>query len=845
MEPAKESLRDLRVGAHLESLLQDVRFSLRSLGKRPGFAAAAILTIALGIGPLTTVLSLANGLFLRPAPGVRDAGDLVQVEFFRPSQNGGFTRASISYLNYADLMEGNRAFASLAGQAHTSANILTPGGEARRVAGWFVMHNYFKVLGVRMAAGRPFSPEEDREPGGSPVVILSYRLSRTLFGEPHAAVGRTLLANGLPFTVIGVAPQGFHGAEPGEISEIWFTGATSTYLNHTPRELWDRGRVNGVFNVFVGRLSPGIAFETAKAELTRATRALADAYPADNEKFRTAEIWMARRAGLPVISRQSVAFFATLLGCVGGLLLLLAAANVANLLIFRGARRRDEIALRQALGASRWRLVRAHLIDSVLLALAGAAVGILLAFWSIRLFGGVVLPGVGLLPMPIDWSVTAVAVAGAVVMGLLFGGAPAILTLEGGRVTHALQRAGASVTRKGHRLRNALTVAQLAISLALLIGALLLLVTMRNLRDVDLGLDPSAVAGSVIDLDANGYDNPRAMVFYQELLERAAHLPGIEAISISEAAPFQSTYGTSVHHIEDDPQSKIRVTYNAVTSDYFDLLDIPIVRGRRFTEAEAFTATAATPQPVIVSELLAVRLFGKLDPIGRVLVLPKNASRPRTECGIVGVARDVRWRAAAAEMEPALYQPLASDTFSLAGSKHILVRSDQPPSEVAAALRSAVASIDPAVPLYADRSLREALERGMAKERIISIVLAALALLGLLMAAVGLHGLVAETVVERTREFGLRMAIGADRRMIFAAVLRRAVVLAVGGIGVGLALAVALSRVLRSQLFGVTGLDPSVYLGAAGLLAAIVMLASLAPALAATRVNPVEALRAE
>ncbi|HUG80874.1 MAG TPA: ADOP family duplicated permease [Bryobacterales bacterium] len=846
VEPAKERLRDFRAGARLESFIQDFQTSARMLRNRPGFSAAAILTIALGIGPLTAVLSLANGLFFRPAPGVRDAGDLVQVEFVTRTERGSIRRASVSYPNYADLMDGNRVFSGLAGQAHTSVSIVAPGGEARRVAGWFVMHDYFEVLGVRMAAGRPFRPQEDREPGGAPVAILSYRLGRTLFGESDSAPGRTLVINGLPFTVIGVAPQEFHGTEPGELGEIWLTGATSLYVNHTPRERWDRGRVNGVFNVFIGRLTSGVGFDTAKAEITRATRALADAYPGDNEKFRTAEVWMAPRPGLPIISQERVAFFVTLLGCVGSLLLLLAAANVANLLLLRSARRRNEIALRQALGATRWRLVRAQFMDSVILALAGAAAGVLLAFWSTGLLEGVVLPGVGSLPMPIDWRVTALALAGTIFMGLVFGGAPAILTAKGGSVARVLQRAGVSSTRRGHHLRNALTVAQLAISLALLVGALLLLVTIRNLRGVDLGLDPSRIAGSAIDLENNGYDDPRALVFYQSLLERATRLPGIEAIAVSEDAPFHGmSHVTRVHRVDDDRQSAIEAAYNAVSADYFHVLDIPILHGRSFTQAEAFTATAVTPSPVILSESLATRLFGKLDAVGHVLVLPKNASHPRIECHVVGVARDVRWHGAAADVEPFLYHPLGRDTYGLAGTKHILARSDRPSSELPAALRRVVASIDPAVPLYADRSLTEALEMRMAQELIISRVLAVLALLGLLMASVGLHGLVAETVVERTREFGLRMAIGADRRAIFAAVLRRTAMLAVSGIVVGLGLAFALSHVLKSQLFGVTSLDPLIYLSASGLLAGVVVLASLAPAFAATRVNPVEALRAE
>jgi hypothetical protein len=316
------------------------------------------------------------------------------VEFGRRSE-GGFWPASVSYPNFADLMDGLQSFSGLAGEESTLVSVAKFSGEARREPASFVMHNYFDVLRVQMAAGRAFRPEEDREPVGAPVTILSHRLSRTLFDEPSAAVGRSLLVNGLVFTVVGVVPEAFHGTEPGEICGLWLTGATWLYARRAPRETWDRGRANGDFHRFVGRLAPGASFEKAKAEIARATRALADAYPADNAKFRTAEAWMVRRPGLPLIVRPTVAFFLTLLGCVGVLLLILAAANVANLLLFRSARRRDETALRQALGATRWRLVRAHVMDSLLLALIGGAAGVLHARWSTYMMRDTAHPAAG------------------------------------------------------------------------------------------------------------------------------------------------------------------------------------------------------------------------------------------------------------------------------------------------------------------------------------------------------------------------------------------------------------------------------------------------------------------
>jgi putative ABC transport system permease protein len=320
----------------------------------------------------------------------------------------------------------------------------------------------------------------------------------------------------------------------------------------------------------------------------------------------------------------------------------------------------------------------------------------------------------------------------------------------------------------------------------------------------------------------------------------------VEAISLSQRGPFDgATNMTRIHRPGDDSGTAISVASNGVTAGYFRALGIPIVAGRSFTDSEGLGSSDGACGPVIVSQSLAARFFNTIDAVGRVLILPKTAMNATLECDVVGVAGDIRWSGPANAPEPFLYRPLGRDAFGLSRGVVILARSGQPASQVAAALRKAAASVDPAVPLFFNRSLAQALEARMAEQQTISRVLALLALLGFLMAAVGLHGLVAETVVERTREFGIRMAVGASREVIFAAVIRHAARLAAIGMAAGLGLAAALSRALRSQLFGVTALEPSIYLGAAALLAGVVVFASLLPAIAATRVNPVEALRAE
>ncbi|MEX2272271.1 MAG: ABC transporter permease [Vicinamibacterales bacterium] len=843
VEACKENARDVRVGAALDSLARDAGFSIRLLRRNPSFAIAAILTIALGTFPLAATAGLANAVFFRPAPGVTGADGLVHVEFVTHDETGDRDNARLSYLNHADLMNGLRGLTGLAGHSGGSASIAVPGMGALHVDVNFVMHDYFRVLGMRMAAGRHFAPEEDREPGGTPVVILGHMLATTLFGNPEGAPGRSVQVNGLDFTVVGVTPPEFRGLQNDHYSQMWLPGSTSSYARHVPRDRWDRRRGSGLFESFVGRLAPNVDLQQARAELTVATRALADAYPAENRHFHTAEILVERRPGMSFAGgnpRKKVTLMVTLFVSAGVLLLLLAAANVGNLLFFRGARRRDEMALRSALGASRWRLLRAHLMDVSLISLLGGAVGLLLTFWIGRLLEGIVIPEAGFLRLPIDWRVAGLVLAGSVLVGLVFGGAPALFASSGGGLTLAVHRAG---NRRGRRIRDSLTVMQLAISLSLLVGAMLLLVTIRNLVRVDIGFDPARIASATIFPRDNGYDDARSLVFYRELLDRAGATPAVAAVSVSTGAPMISGISrTRVQLPGRDREQAIAVATNGVTSDYFDVLSLPLLTGRSFSQGEAFGPPDDTCGPVVVSESLARLLFGTSNALERVVVIARSPRRAPMECRVVGVAADVRGDGPGAEWEPILYRPLGRSGLLRVT---VLARSDGPPSLASAALREAAASIDPAIPLYGRTSLTEGIEFQMAGRRIISSVLGLVALLGLLMAAVGLYGLVAETVVDRTREFAVRMAIGAGPRSILMAVLRQALVLAGIGIGVGIALSAGLSRTIRSQLFGVTEMAPWVYLSAAGLLAAIVVLASLAPAVRATRMNPVDVLRAD
>lgn len=467
----------------------------------------------------------------------------------------------------------------------------------------------------------------------------------------------------------------------------------------------------------------------------------------------------------------------------------------------------------------------------------GGAVGLGLTWTLSRLLDNLILPEAGFLNLPIDWRVGGIVLAGAMGVGIVFGGAPVVVASSPG----SLALAARSGHHRGRLLRSALTVLQLSLSLSLLVGAALLLATIRNLATADIGFDPARVVSASLLPGENGYDDDRALAFYRDLLDRTAARPAVVWVSVSGGAPIVgSNLRERVYLPGGDPARAIAVRMNSVTPDYFRVLGVPVVHGRTFTDQEVFARSDDTCGPVIVSETLAHSLFGTRDVVNRVLVLPRT--RAPMQCHVIGVAGDVR-TSPSADWEATLYRPLGQSP--LLRRANVLARSSGPTPLAIGALREASAAIDAAIPLHLPRSLADAIEFELAGERIVSSVLASLAALGLLMAAVGLYGLVAETVVDRTHEFGIRMILGAEPQSILVTVMRRAMRLAAIGTAAGIALSAILSHALRSQLFGVTSAEPWVYASAAGVLAVTVLLASLAPAVRAVQVNPMDALRAE
>ncbi|MEZ5317554.1 MAG: ADOP family duplicated permease [Vicinamibacterales bacterium] len=835
-------------GRWLAALAQDLRHAVAGLRRTPGFAFTVVTALALTIGPTTGILSVANWLIWRPPPGVVQPDRLAVVWFGEWGDDGSVRPRRVSEPNIVDLEAGSTAVAAIGGWQESRVSVAADGVVPRLVGSAHATVDLFDLLGVHPAVGRGFTPDDDQPPMGSPVAILGDALARGLFGGAEAAIGRTLDVNGQRLSVIGVLPPGFVGLSPFSQVGIWFPSSTYYHVNHfsetTMRERAGRAR-GGVFYTFVVRLAPGSTFERLQGELDALVPALAARYPDDNEAFRTTRARVFPGLGTAELQRDRYRSLVDRLLLVGLVLLLLGCANVANLLMSRSGRRQHDRAVRAALGASRARLVQLLLIESCLLALAGAALGVVAAVWLRDLIQALLLPGVytlGTVPAaPIDGAVLATTLGLSVCTGLVAGLAPA-WTGSDTRPSAALGAGSVRTSRAGVRLRAGFAVLQFALSLALVTNALLLVGTLRQLAGVDVGFDARGVTTHALDLGSQGYDAERALTYDRELLARLAAAPGFQAASLSYSYPFSIGWINEVRERPGEADATFSVDTNFVTPAYFDVLRIPLLQGRTFTAAEALSPAGDEDGPAIVDERLARRLFGEAPAIGRSIQV---AGRPDRSLTVIGVARNARWGDLTDEPDPVLYLPFTDRGGYAAVRPVVLVRSGLSARAAGELVQAQGSAIDPSLPFGPPRPLSAAVERVTADRRAFATVLTLLGALGFVLAAVGLYGLLSQLVVERTREFGIRLAIGARRGHVFGLVLRQAGWIAVLGGVAGLGLAALGSRFVESQLFGVSRLDPAIYLTAALALTLVVFAASAWPARSATRIEPVEALHRE
>ncbi len=827
----------------IDALARDLRYALRALARSPGFTATAVLTLAMGIGAATAGFSLLNWLLFRPVPGVRDGSSLAEVWFGVHHADGGVQVSSVSYEQHAAILRGVPALSGLAGRQRYTVSL--GGGDAlpRRAKVELVMASYFDVLGVRPQLGRVFASDDDAPPDGARVAVISDGLWRDLFGGRADVLGQTLRVNALAFTVIGVTPRGFRGTERLGDTDLWLPGRTYADIVHWPpavRARFGTGGSPGYYE-FVGRLRPGSDFVQADAELRVAVRQVAQRSAEWTEKFEDVTAKVFPGIGLFALGRDHAVRPLWLVMGIVTLVLVIACANVANLLLLRAAARRGETAVRIALGASRARLARSHLAESLVLAALGAAGGIVLALWLNGLFEGTQVQRAEIRDVGLDWRVAAFAVLAALLAAGFVALAPA---LSAGRtdVSATLKHSAATQVARAP-LRGGLAVLQLSASLTLVVGALLLARTLAGLAQVPLGFEPTGVVAFYIQPRDVGYDSVRVRAYYRELLTRVEGRPGLEQATLAARVPF-----AGISHFErvgvpgSGSSSRVEVRSNAVGPGYFRALGISLLSGRDFARADALPDSASALPPTVLSMGLARRLFGAVDPVGKLVEIPRYRA-PSLRMQVIGVASDSRWDDLEGDVPLLMYAPLGYD--GRVDFAALLVRSRLPTAAVTAAAADAARSLDANLPLSEPMPIVTGIARQLSERRLLLRLLGVLAGVTVLLAAVGLYGIVSYGVTLRTREFGIRMALGAEHRRILRTAIRGGFRLVAVGLILGLAGAAALTRLVRAWLYGVSPLDPTSLVAAAAILALAALLASWLPARRATRVDPMVALRYE
>ncbi len=813
-------------------LLQDLRYGARALLKSPGFAVTAVLTIALGIGATTAIFSLVNALLLRPLP-VAEPDRLVQVEELR---RGGESAASYSHPRYAELRDGSGGvLAGLAAQG-MSDMALRAGPQAESVMGVYASGSYFGVLGIRPEAGRFFGAAEDRPGSPDAVAVISEHLWRTRFGGERSAVGRTIHLNGQPLTVVGVAPRGFGGTFVAVQADVWVPIAMYPRLNRQADEgTYERGR--HIWLTLFGRLRPGTSAEHAQTVLGGVARRSAPDLERDPPPV---GVRLQPLTGMPPSARGAVVGFMAMLLATAGLVMLIAGTNVAGMLLARATTRRREVAIRLAVGAGRGRLVRQLLTESLLLFGAGGAGGLLLALWLADVITAFQPPLAMRIALDLgpDARVLGFALLLALGTGVGFGLVPA-LRASRPDVLPALREGSGGRGAGRTRLRSAFVVAQMAMSLLLLVTAGLFVQALRSALATDLGFDPDGVVVADLNLRAQGFDEARGMDFHRRAVERIAALPGVEAVGAAQFAPMSGNRTSVDVETPERPnpppspgQTPMNARYTVVDEGYFRALRISLVAGRAFTAADRKGA----PPVVVVNQTLARRYWPGENPVGKRLRVF------REEHEVVGVARDGRYEELDEEPTAFLYLPMAQQ-----GTERmtLFVRARTEPGATLAAVRREVAALDPDVPLQQAMPFPAMVGLTLFPQRMAAVLVGAFGLLGLALAAVGIYGVLAFHVGQRTQEIGVRLALGAGAADVVRMILRQGMLLVAVGVALGLAAALAATRLLAGFLHGVSATDPATFLAVPALLAAVALLASWLPARRAARVDPMTALRAD
>ena len=804
-------------------LLHDLRYAARLQRKNPAFTIIAIIALALGIGANTAIFSVVNTVLLRPLP-YKDPERLVMV--WEDATKQGYPRDTPAAANFVDWRDQSQNFEGMAAIADESFN-LTGSGDPERLEGRRVSATMFPLLGVEPQIGRVFTAAED-QPGAQRVVVLSYPLWQRRFGGDPGIIGQSLTLNGESYVVVGVMPARFQF--PSSDDQAWVPIALTQQ---------DAGNRNRHYLQVLGRLKPGVSLTQAQSEMSTIAARLQQQYPQSN-----AELGAVVQPLQEHLVGDIKPALLVLLGAVG-LVLLIACANVANLLLARAAVRQKEIAVRVALGAKRSRLIRQFLTESVLLSTLGGLVGLAIAYGGLILLKAFIPENISQArEISIDVKVLAFTFLVSVATGLIFGLAPAIQAARFNQID-TLKEGGrdAATGGSGQRLRGLLVTAEVAISLVLLIGAGLLINSFLRLRNVDPGFRTDNLLTMKIVLPEPKYEEmARRSAFYTELVNRVQSLAGVRSAAVTSNLPLYRQGNSISIGIEGQPapppgQERIVVT-RIISPGYLDTMSIPVLRGRGLTEQD----TETTPNVVVVSETMARRYWPGEDAVGKRIAVGR-IRKPEDWVQVVGVAKDVRQFELNAEPKPQMY--LTYRQMGFFDSRDLVVKTDVDPASMAATVRKAVWEIDKDQPVSNIQTMDQILAESIARQRFSMLVLAIFAAVALVLAGVGIYGVMSYSVAQRTHEIGIRMALGAQTGAVLKLAVGYGMKLVIAGIAIGLIAAFALTRVMSTLLFGVTATDPTTFALISLLLIAVAVLASYVPARRATRVNPIIALRYE
>ena len=817
----------------VDSLVADVRYAVRTLRTNPGFTAVVMLTLALGIGATTAVFSVVDAVMLRPYP-YRDMDRIVAVA---ESTRAGQT-ISIAWANFADWRAQNQVFEAL-GIYRAMVLNLTGGTQPERLIASLASADVFGALEMPLIAGRTFTADEDR-PGAPRIAVVSERFWRSHFNADPAAVGKTILLDGQSHTIVGIVPAGMRF--PSRTTDVWLP--LGLFVQTFPA---DRGAHPGLFAI--ARLKPGVTVERASVEMDTIARRLERQYPLSNTDHTVSVVpyyeQIVQNVRPALLMLMGAVAFVLLIGC----------ANLANLMLAKAEGRQRELAIREALGATRWRISQQLLTESVLMAVGGGALGILLAWWGVTAFirsRVSAVPRIDLVTM--NLRVLAFAAGVSIVAGLAFGLAPAMRGASADLLT-PLKDAARGTGGGRRRLRSALVVAEVALALVLLTGAGLTIRSFAALSALDLGFDPSHVVTMRVALPNRAYPDAAQWIgFHRDLVARAAAIPGVDAAGLNSAVALEGGGSESEVLYEGQPpprsasEEATMCLFQTVTPDYFRAMGIAIVRGRTFTGRD----TADTTRVAVVEEALARKFFGDANPIGKRIAFEATGHGPSAQLiwrEIVGVVRHVRHYGIA--REPAnveVYAPLEQLPIYFRDRRPnmtLFVRTPLEPEYMASAVRNVVAQLDPDIPVFSVQPMHQYVALATEQPRLNMALLALFAVLALVLASLGIYGVLSYIVGRRTREIGIRLALGATRADVLRLVVGHGMTLAVVGITIGVGAAWALTQLLRGLLFGVSPHDPATFAAIAALLAAVAFVASYLPARRATQVDPVETLRAE